>query len=53
MLAPGVAFYVSAFNDGIEHQQTHLVRLLACLPLSGLHWINLNHDHIALKTLTH
>jgi GxxExxY protein len=51
LLTPGVGFYVSAFTDALELQHTHLQRLLAMLPLKGLHWINFNHGTITVETL--
>lgn len=51
LISEQVAFCVTAFTSSLDQQRTHLLRLLACLPLVGLHWINLNHSEITLTTL--
>lgn len=50
--AINVGYYISGFTDAINLQKSHLERLLAMLPLKGLHWINFNHRDISLITLT-
>lgn len=51
MIAENVAFCVTAFSGPLTDHQSHLTRLLSCLPLRGLQWINLNHSEINLTTL--
>jgi GxxExxY protein len=52
MIAEHVGFHVSSFSENVRHQQSHLERLLAMLPLKALHWINFNRDQVSLTTLT-
>ncbi len=51
LLGEKVAFCVTSFTDALDHQQTHLKRLLGCLPLKAMQWINFNHAEIELVTL--
>ena len=51
LIADEVAFCVTAFTTSLVQQRTHVIRLLECLPLRGLHWINLNHAHVSMVTL--
>ncbi len=47
-----VGFVVTAFSEGVSAYEVQLRRLLDCLPLRGLQWINLNHAELQLITLT-
>jgi GxxExxY protein len=51
LLSDDIGFHVSGFTQSISHQRSHLQRLLATLPLKGLHWVNFNHREITLTTL--
>ncbi len=51
MLADRLGFYVSGLTESLVQHRLHLQRLLAKLPLKGLHWINFNRQNITLTTL--
>src|SRR6185503_17517760 len=50
--ADGVGFVVSALTREAAAYEAHLQRLLHCLPLRGIQWLNLNHAELQLITLS-
>ena len=50
--ADGIGFVLTAFSREAEAHASQLGRLLHCLPLRGLQWLNLNHAELQLVTLT-
>lgn len=53
LLNPECAWHLSANRDNLDSYEIHLARLLRNTPLQAMHWINLNHRHVTIKTLTH
>lgn len=49
--AADVGFAVSAFSEAAPAHESQLRRVMHCLPLRGLQWINLNHAELQLVTL--
>lgn len=49
--AEGVGFTLTAFSAAADAHESQLRRLLRCLPLRGLQWLNLNHAELQLVTL--
>lgn len=47
----GVGFVVTALAGPATAHESHLRRLLHCLPLNGLQWMNLDHAQLHLVTL--
>jgi GxxExxY protein len=50
--AERVGFVVTALTREIEAYEAHLRRLLRCLPLHGIQWLNLDHTELQLITLS-
>ena len=50
--ATDAGFVVTAFTHDPAAHETQLRRLLACLPLGGIQWFNLNHAELQLITLS-
>lgn len=50
--AAEAGFVVTAFTGEAVAHESQLRRLLQCLPLRGLQWINLNHSELQLVTLS-
>lgn len=51
LLAPDVAFRMTAVTECRSNIEAHLRRSLALTPLQALQWINFNHATIDLVTL--
>lgn len=49
--AGDVGFLVTSFSERARDYESHLCRLVQCLPLRGLQWINLNHAELQFITL--
>ena len=49
--ADGVGFIVTALTHEMAAFEIQLQRLLRCLPLRGIQWLNLNHAELQLVTL--
>ena len=52
MLCAGVAWHLSAYNEYLEQHKKHLVRLLRCLKLEKILWLNVGKDTLFVQTLT-
>ena len=52
MLNAGTAWHLSAIRQHFGPYETHIRRLVSHTALERIHWINLNHKTITLKTLT-
>ena len=52
LLNPECAWHLSANRENLDSYEIHLARLLRNTPLHAMHWINLNHRHVTIKTLT-
>jgi GxxExxY protein len=50
--APDVGFLVTALSRDTEAYERHIQRLLDCLPLRGIQWLNLKHSELQPVTLT-
>lgn len=51
LLDAGTAWHLTAVREHLQSYETHMVRLLSHLRLKRIHWINLDHHTITLKTL--
>ncbi len=51
MASNDTAFRLTAINHETVDYQYQLARLLALSPLRAIHWINIAHHHITLKTI--
>ena len=51
VVAPGVAFRVTAYTDSLDRVESHLTRFLRHANLRALHWLNLDRSTITLTTL--
>ena len=51
LLNPKTAWHLSTVRDHTESYSIHLIRLLSHSNLHCLHWINLNHRQVSLRTL--
>ncbi len=51
LLAPDVAFRLTAFPDRLEAFEVHARRLLQHTSLKAIHWANITHQHVNFKTL--
>jgi len=51
LLDAQTAWHLSTVRGGLRSYETHITRLLNHTPLQRIHWINLNHRDILLKTL--
>lgn len=51
LLAPDVAFKVTAFPDRLEAFETHARRLIQHTSLKAIHWANITHKHVAFRTI--
>lgn len=52
LLNPECAWHLSANRENLDSYEIHLARLLRNTPLQAMHWININHRHVTIKTLT-
>ena len=52
LLDEHVAFCVTGLTTSMDQHRSHLSKLLECLPLQCLQWINFNHATVSLVTLT-
>lgn len=51
LLAPDVAFTLTAFPDRLEAFETHARRLLQHTSLTAIHWANITHSHVTFTTI--
>ena len=51
LLAPDVAFKITAFPDRREAFEIHSHRLLQHTSLKAIHWANITHNHVAFTTI--
>ena len=51
LLAPDVAFKLTAFPDRLEAFETHARRLLQHTSLKAIHWANITHSHVTFTTI--
>jgi GxxExxY protein len=51
LLAPDVAFKLTAFSDRLEAFEVHARRLLQHTNLKAIHWANLTHKHVTFTTI--
>jgi GxxExxY protein len=51
LIAPGVAFKLSAFTDRLETVEAHAKRLLQHTGLQAIQWANLTHHHVTFTTI--
>jgi len=51
MLAPDVAFKLTAFPDRLEAFEVHAHRLLQHTNLKAIHWANVTHHHVTFTTI--
>jgi GxxExxY protein len=51
LIAPDVAFKLTAHTENLEHVQKHLQRFLDHTPLRAIQWANLDHSRLQLVTL--
>jgi len=51
MLNSNIAFKISSVTRDKRYYENDLCRLLRYTPLKAIHWINFNHDNVALKTI--
>lgn len=51
LLAPGVAFKLTAFPDRLEAFEAHARRLLQHTTLKAIHWANITHKHVTFTTI--
>ncbi len=52
LIAPGVAFHITAHTSQFDPIESNLLRFLHHTNLRAMHWLNLNHSHITLTTLS-
>ena len=51
LLAPDVAFKLTAFPDRLEAFEKHAHRLLTHTNLKAIHWANITHKHVTFTTI--
>lgn len=51
MLAPDVAFRLTAFAERLDAFETHAKRLLQHTTLKAIHWANITHRHVTFTTI--
>ena len=51
LLAPDVAFKLTAFPDRLEAFETHARRLIQHTSLKAIHWANITHHHVTFTTI--
>ena len=51
LLAPDVAFKLTAFPDRLEAFEIHAHRLLQHTSLKAIHWANINNNHVSFTTI--
>ena len=51
LLAPGVAFKLTAFPDRLDDFEAHARRLLQHTALKAVHWANITHKHVTFTTI--
>ena len=51
LLAPDVAFKITAFPDRLEAFEIHSRRLLQHTSLKGIHWANITHKNVTFTTI--
>lgn len=51
MLAPDVAFKLTAFPDRLEAFEVHARRFLQHTNLKAIHWANITHKHVTFTTI--
>lgn len=52
LLAPGVAFRLTAFPDRLDAFETHAKRLLQHTTLKAIHWANITQKHVTFTTIS-
>lgn len=52
LLAPDVAFKITAFPERLEAFEVHAHRLLKHTSLDAMHWANITAKHITFTTIT-
>lgn len=52
LLTPDTAWHISAIRRHLKTYHKHIQRLLTHTPLKRIHWVNLDHKTITLKTLS-
>ena len=52
LVAPNIAFRITAYTENQNHVESHLRRLLALTNLKAIQWINLNHAKIEFTTIS-
>jgi GxxExxY protein len=51
LVAPGVAFKLTAFPSRLDAFETHARRLLRHTSLQAIHWANITHNHVTFQTI--
>ncbi|HMP79165.1 MAG TPA: GxxExxY protein [Pirellulaceae bacterium] len=51
LMAPGVAFKLTAFHDQLDAFETNARRFVQHTALSALHWANITHGQVTLRTI--
>lgn len=51
LLAPGIAFKLTAFPDRLEAFELHAHRLLQHTSLKAIHWVNITHKQLTFKSI--
>jgi len=51
LLAPDIAWHLSAHHEHLDSYEIHMRRLLTHTNLRAIHWINMNKHQVILKTL--
>ncbi|MBK8035717.1 MAG: GxxExxY protein [Verrucomicrobiaceae bacterium] len=51
LVAPDVAFKLTAFTNQLDSFETHARRLLKHTNLKAIHWANITHKHVTFTTL--
>lgn len=51
LLQPHVAFKITAVTNDIPSYERHLRRFLSLTNLRAIHWINMNHHNVLMKTI--
>jgi GxxExxY protein len=52
ILAPDIAFKLTAFSDRLEAFEVHARKLLQHTTLKAIHWANITHRHVTFTTLS-
>jgi GxxExxY protein len=51
LIAPAVAFKLTAFPDRLEAFEVHARRLIQHTTLKAIHWANITHQHVTFRTI--